>query len=126
MTEAEIKAFLTVVNLGSVTAAAKELYLTQPALSRRLHALELSLGYSLITRGKGLRNVELTPEGKAFIPLAEKWLRLFAESKELPALMNQVNSFDLGVTESMCIVLRTDTFKQLFRGKPVCQQCMDH
>ena len=38
MTEAEIKAFLTVVNLGSVTAAAKELYLTQPALSRRLHA----------------------------------------------------------------------------------------
>ena len=34
MTEAEIKAFLTVVNLGSVTLAAKELYLTQPAVSR--------------------------------------------------------------------------------------------
>lgn len=120
MTEAEIKAFLTVVNLGSVTAAAKELYLTQPALSRRLHALELSLGYSLLTRGKGFRNVELTPEGKAFIPLAEKWLRLFAESKELPALMNQINNFDLGVTESICIGLLPDIFKQFIRENPLC------
>ncbi len=120
MTDAEIKAFLTVVNSGNVTSAAKELYLTQPALSRRLHALEQSLGYSLLTRGKGLRNVELTPEGKAFIPLAEKWLRLFAESKELPDTMDQVHNFNLGVTESICISLLPDILKQFIRENPLC------
>ncbi|MDO4204787.1 MAG: LysR family transcriptional regulator [Selenomonadaceae bacterium] len=120
MTEAEIKAFLTVVNAGNVTEAARELYLTQPALSRRLHALEQSLGYSLLTRGKGLRNVELTPEGKSFIPLAEKWLRLFAESKELPRQMEQVHNFNLGLTESICIGLLPDILKQFIRENPLC------
>jgi len=121
MTEAEIEAFLTVVNLGSITAAARELYLTQPALSRRLHALEAGLGYGLFLRGKGLRNVELTPEGESFIPLAERWQRLFRESRELPQRLDQVNNFNLGVTESICIGLLPGIFKQFIRENPACR-----
>ena len=67
MTEREIEAFLTIVRTGSISAAAEVLYVTQPALSRRIRALEQELGYQLFIRKKGLRNVGLTAEVKAFI-----------------------------------------------------------
>ena len=70
MTEREIEAFLTIVRTGSISAAAEVLYVTQPALSRRIRALEQELGYQLFIRKKGLRNVGLTAEGKAFLSLA--------------------------------------------------------
>ncbi len=73
MTELEIEAFLTIVKTGSITAAAQRLYETQPALSRRIRALEQELGYSLMTRSKGARTVLLTPEGAACNSVAEKW-----------------------------------------------------
>lgn len=57
MTEREIEAFLTIVRTGSISAAAEVLYVTQPALSRRIRALEQELGYQLFIRKKGLRNV---------------------------------------------------------------------
>ena len=44
MTELELEAFLAVVRTGSITAAARSLYVTQPALSRRIRALEEELG----------------------------------------------------------------------------------
>ena len=44
MTELEIEAFLAIVRTGSISAAAQKLYVTQPALSRRIHALEQELG----------------------------------------------------------------------------------
>ena len=64
MTEREIEAFLTIVRTGSISAAAEVLYVTQPALSRRIRALEQELGYQLFIRKKGLRNVGLTAEGR--------------------------------------------------------------
>lgn len=52
MTELEIEAFLAIVKSGSISAAAQELYVTQPALSRRIGALEQELGYCLMNRKK--------------------------------------------------------------------------
>lgn len=83
MTELEIEAFLTIVRTGSISSAAQKLYVTQPALSRRIHALEQELGYSLMMRKKGVRSIALTQEGKAFISLAEKWKTVWNESREL-------------------------------------------
>lgn len=83
MTQLEIEAFLTVVRQGSITAAAQALFITQSALSRRVRALEEELGYPLFKRGKGLRRICLTDEGKAFVPVAEKWQDLWRESREI-------------------------------------------
>lgn len=80
MTELEIEAFLSIVRNGTLSSSAKELFVTQPALSRRLKALETELGYSLIKRGKGKQTVQLTEAGKAFWPVAEKWQYLWAET----------------------------------------------
>jgi len=86
MTALEIDAFLTVVKTGSITAAAEQLYVTQPALSRRISALENVLGYSLMERGKGIRTVKLTEKGKAFIAIAHKWKILWGETEEIARL----------------------------------------
>ena len=89
MTQQEIEAFLETVEQGSISAAAERFYITQPALSRRISILEEELGYVLFLRRKGSRNVELTEEGKAFLPIARKTLQLWQEAAAVPSLINK-------------------------------------
>ena len=100
MTEREIDAFLTIVRTGSISAAVQKLYVTQPALSRRIRALEQELGYGLMIRRKGVRNIELTAEGKAFIPLAEKWKSVWNESRDLKEI-DRSRTFHIGSVGSV-------------------------
>ena len=66
----DFSAFLSVVEHGSVSAAAQALHLTQPAVSQRLASLETQLGVPLFDRiGKRL---VLTDAGSALIPKAEE------------------------------------------------------
>jgi DNA-binding transcriptional LysR family regulator len=65
--------FLAVVDSGTVTAAAEELRIAQPALSRQLRTLERELKMSLFeTRGNRLI---LTQAGRAFVPLARRLIQ---------------------------------------------------
>lgn len=89
MTQQEIEAFLETVQQGSISAAAEKFFITQPALSRRISILEEELGYVLFYRRKGSRNVELTEEGKAFLPIARKTLQLWQEAAAVPSLIHK-------------------------------------
>ena len=40
-----------------------------------LTELEDAVGVTLLLRGKGQRQVALTPAGEAFLPLARKWIK---------------------------------------------------
>lgn len=91
MTVLEIDAFLTVVKTGSISAAAEQLFVTQPALSRRIAALENELGYSLMERGKGIRMIKLTERGKSFISIAQKWKMLWSETESIAKLDSDLN-----------------------------------
>ena len=75
----DLTLFLTIARSGSLTDAAAKLYISQPALSKRLRSLEKEVGVSLIARGKGVQQISLTPAGRALIPLAEKMCDLQAE-----------------------------------------------
>ena len=88
MTHLEIEAFFEVIKAGSISSAAQNLYVTQPALSRRIKTLEDELGYSLFSRKKGQRNIELTGKGEAFVSIAQKWLSIWQEARELNSLDN--------------------------------------
>lgn len=88
MTHLEIEAFFEVIKAGSISSAAQNLYVTQPALSRRIKTLEDELGYSLFSRKKGQRNIELTAKGEAFVSIAQKWLSIWQEAQELNSLDN--------------------------------------
>jgi len=73
-----LEAFLATADQGTVTAAAKVLHLTQPAVSRNLKLLEEALGVDLFERaGRGL---VLTAAGRALVPRAR---RLLAEVGDL-------------------------------------------
>ena len=61
--------FLHVVNLGSISDAAKRLYISQPAVSAQIQKLEQELGIRLIDRGK--RGVSMTNAGRIFYHFAE-------------------------------------------------------
>ena len=56
------KVFYYVAQFGSVTMAAKELSISQPAVSQSLRQLENSLGAKLFTRAS--KGVRLTAEGE--------------------------------------------------------------
>ena len=57
MTKLEVEAFLMIVKTGSISAAAQSLFVTQPALTRRVQALEEEIGYKLFERRRGIRNI---------------------------------------------------------------------
>lgn len=63
-----VEAFLAVADHGTVTAAAKALHMTQPAVSRTLKLLEESLGVSLFDRSG--RALALNAAGRALVPRA--------------------------------------------------------
>lgn len=69
----QLKHFLAVGEAGSITAAAKLLRLTQPALSRQIKALEEILGTTLLERGA--HSITLTPAGEVLLVEARKLLR---------------------------------------------------
>ena len=48
-----IRAFLDVIQTGSITGAAKQRYMSQPALGKRMMALEKELGTELFCGEKG-------------------------------------------------------------------------
>lgn len=81
----QLQAFVTVVEKGSFTAAAKSLHLTQPAVSQQVRELENRCGMPLIDRsGKKLR---LTETGKTVIDLAR---HLLAEHEAAHAALRRL------------------------------------
>ena len=69
-----VKIFLSIVEHQSISAAARALYLTQPAVSGHLNRLEEELGCPLVLRQKGVQRITLTSTGKAFVPVATQWI----------------------------------------------------
>ncbi|MGZ9719512.1 LysR family transcriptional regulator [Rhizobium miluonense] len=64
----DVSVFTAAASAGSLAAAARRLGLTPMAASRRLAALETSLGVRLLHRTT--RSLSLTPEGESFLPFA--------------------------------------------------------
>jgi DNA-binding transcriptional LysR family regulator len=64
--------FSTLVQCGSMSAAARELQVTPPAISKRLAQLELRLGVRLLNRTT--RRLGLTHEGEAYVQHARRIL----------------------------------------------------
>src|SRR5688572_17788391 len=75
---ADLRGFVAVAKLGSFRAAAEELHLSQPALSRRIEKLEDALGVRLFHRTT--RKVDLTAVGREFSQRANDLLSGLEES----------------------------------------------
>jgi DNA-binding transcriptional LysR family regulator len=66
-----LRVFLSILEHGSLSAAGRELGMTQPGVSNHLHTLEVRFGVTLLTRGRNLRP---TPAGECLAGHARRVL----------------------------------------------------
>src|SRR5437763_16482262 len=78
MTLTQLNAFVLVARLGSVTAAANALGVSESAVSQALSALRVHLGDQLVTRGSV--GMTLTPGGSRLLATASQIVVLGAEA----------------------------------------------
>ncbi|OGB07237.1 MAG: LysR family transcriptional regulator [Burkholderiales bacterium RIFCSPHIGHO2_12_FULL_61_11] len=83
---AEMAFFSLLIRCGSLSAAARDMGVTTPAVSRRLALLETRLGVQLLTRTT--RRMSLTAEGEAYLAQARR-------------ILADIEDVELQLTESM-------------------------
>lgn len=88
-----LQAFLAVAETGSFSLAAEQLFLTQPAVSKRIAALEDELASPLFERLG--RRVLLTEAGRTLLPKARHILLEMTESRRLIANLSKEVSGNL-------------------------------
>ncbi|VAW92346.1 Transcriptional regulator, LysR family [hydrothermal vent metagenome] len=86
---ANLQAFIEVATSGSFSEASETLFLTQPAISKRIASIEAELDALLFDRiGRG---IQLTEAGRALLPRAQKILLEIEDSRRaIHNLSNQV------------------------------------
>jgi DNA-binding transcriptional LysR family regulator len=99
----ELLAFTTVVDSGSITAAAELLSQTVSGISRALGRLERKLGATLLTRTT--RRLELTEEGQAFIVHARSILASVELAEEQMSMRHQQPSGRLRINAASPFML---------------------
>ncbi len=92
---AAVEAFVQVARLGSIKAAAEELNLSSPALSRRVQALERFIGRPLFERRH--QSIVLNEDGEKLIHLTAPLLDSLTDAIEALTSANPVMRLRLGV-----------------------------
>ena len=87
---------------GNISKAAKELYISQPAISKAIGKLEDSLGLSLFTRSS--RGVQLTSEGEILFEHAREAFEALERGEQE---LRRIQEFDIGhlrigVSNTLC------------------------
>lgn len=77
----QLRYFVRIVDCGSLSAAARELHIAQPALSQQLAKLEAEVGLPLLSRSS--RGVAPTGNGKALYDHGRFMLRQFDQALEI-------------------------------------------
>ena len=109
--------FIAVVNNGGISAAARELYITQQTLSAHIAAMEKELECRLFERKPELR---LTQEGRVFYDYCNKMVKLdesmhqeFREMKEEPSGVLRI-----GISMTRSHILMPEVIRRWIRKYP--------
>lgn len=96
------RVFCTVARCGSLSHAARELYISQPAVSQAMRRLEDSLSCSLFTRTS--RGITLTSEGRMLYSYADKAVSLVTAAEDKLNRMRTLQSGGLmiGASDTLC------------------------
>src|SRR3954468_3795926 len=103
MTLRQMQYFLAVVDEGSFTRAAERLFVSQPALSHQVKALEQDLGGALLERRP--QAVHLTPLGRAFLPHAAAAVRAAEHAGRAARAVGQLEAGELRLATLHSIAL---------------------
>ncbi|GLS89512.1 LysR family transcriptional regulator [Psychromonas marina] len=90
----QLQHFVTIVETGSISAAARHLFLAQPAISASIKKLETELNMPLLHRRE--RGVSLTEAGQQFLQHARQILQ---QAKDAKLAMQAIEGLDQGEVE---------------------------
>ena len=112
------RVFYTVAKCGSLTRAAEELFISQPAVSQAIKQLESQFGITLFNRTH--RGTELSVHGKMVFKQVEEALELLddAENKLLELKTTATGMIRIGATDAIFSNLLADKIVQYNRKYP--------
>ncbi|HWW49380.1 MAG TPA: LysR family transcriptional regulator [Xanthobacteraceae bacterium] len=103
----QLETFVSIVRLGSFSAAAESLNATQSTVSARIQELEQTLGVLLFDRGT--RRPQLTAKGRELIAYADRAVELFAEIKYKVGAAEELSGVvRMGVAELIAVTWLPD------------------
>lgn len=109
----QLKYFVRIVELGSLTRAAESLFIAQPALSQQMASLEKDLGVKLLTRS--VRGVAVTQAGEAFYKQANTILKQVENARMIAASEHDHPSgmVSIGIPSSIANVLAVPLYSAI-------------
>lgn len=114
----QLEAFYWAATLGTVNAASKHLFVSQPAVTARINELEGILGVSLLSRSQ--QGVQLTPAGRDVLKNVQQLLEMGemlerVGTHEVPPLDGVLR---LGADDSSAAVAISEILRQLRQRYP--------
>ncbi len=123
--------FYTVAKTGNISLAAKELYISQPAVSKSVAKLEAVLDTTLLQRSS--RGVTLTPEGSLLTKQLESAFASISYGEEQLRKINGlgIGQITIGVSTTLCKYVLLPYLKKFIQENPhirvsiACQPTME-
>lgn len=117
--------FYTVARHGSISRAADELFISQPAVSKSIKKLEQNLSVPLFIRTP--RGVELTEDGKLLFDHVETALSSLAEGESLLKKNRdlEIGHLHIGVSTTLCKYLMLPYLQRFTEENPHIQVTID-
>lgn len=114
-----LRTFVTVVEAGSMSEAARRLHLTPAAVAQQLHVLETELGASLLRRAG--RTVRPTEAGHRLVERAQALLREVADLRAVVADQEQAPELVIGAINTMLLGLMPTVLGSLVHSHPAAR-----
>lgn len=116
----QLRAFQLLAQTGSFTEAAKQMFLTQSAISHSIKSLEKSLGVKLTKRGG--RTVTLTTEGESLLLHTNAIMNEMVNATQDLKKLSQWGhgSLKIGATTSMCQYFLPNTLREFRESYEHC------
>lgn len=116
-----LKAFITVAQTGSFSVAADQLFITQPAVSKRIANLESQLDTRLFDRIG--RSIVLTESGNTLLPRAKRILQEIEDGqREINALSGNISGrLSLGISHHIGLHRMPMVLKRFYEQFPDVQ-----
>lgn len=110
--------FYQVATSGNISKAAKELYISQPAISKAISKLEEALDTTLFIRNS--RGVTLTNEGELLYEQIQNAFQCIKAGEDRLRLVNElgIGHISIGVSSTLCKYVLMPYLKQFVKDNP--------
>lgn len=117
--------FYTVAKAGSISKAANQLFISQPAVSKVISNLEETMGTTLFIRNS--RGVTLTEEGDVLFAYVERALENISKGEESLKKHNAlgIGHIRIGVSTSLCKHILLDYLQNFIKENPHIKVSID-